>query len=153
MSRTISIASLALLTLLATGCASNLSGETYSRADARAVQQVEFATVQYVRPVVIEGSKSGVGSVAGAVIGGIAGSSAGEGKGQQIATAVGAIVGGIAGTAAEEKGTRAQGVEITVKTDDGRTFAVVQQASKDETFKVGDRVRVLYLNGNTRVAH
>jgi outer membrane lipoprotein SlyB len=153
MSRRISIAAIVLLSFLAAGCASNLSGETYSREDARAVQQVEFATVEYVRPVVIEGSQSGAGAAAGAVIGGIAGSSAGEGKGQQIATAVGAIAGALAGNAAEKAGTRAQGVEITVKTDDGRTFAVVQQASKDETFKVGDRVRVLYLNGQTRIAH
>jgi outer membrane lipoprotein SlyB len=153
MSRFSSIVLVALLSLLAAGCASNLSGETYSRADARAVQQVEFATVEHVRPVVIEGSHSGAGAVAGAVIGGIAGSSAGGGKGQQLATAVGAIAGALAGSKAEEAGTRAQGVEITVKTEDGRTFAVVQQASKDETFKVGDRVRVLYLNGNTRIAH
>jgi outer membrane lipoprotein SlyB len=52
---------------------------------------------------------------------------------------------------AEEAATKKQGVEITVRLDSGQIVAIVQQASAT-TFNVGDRVRVLTLNGETRVA-
>ncbi len=135
------------------GCASNLSGESYSRAEARVPQQVQFATVEQVRPVKIEGTKTPIGAGAGAVIGGVAGSTAGGGRGSAVAAAVGAVAGGLLGAATEEGLTREQGVEVTVRYDNGQSVAIVQAAAKDETFKVGDRVRVLSVDGNTRVSH
>lgn len=48
-------------------------------------------------PVVIQGQRSGVGTVAGAVTGGIIGSQIGNGSGQAIATAIGVISGAILG--------------------------------------------------------
>ena len=50
-----------------TGCASSLSGESYSRSEARTVQQVEYGVVENLRPVKIEGTKTPIGSGAGAV--------------------------------------------------------------------------------------
>ena len=135
------------------GCASNLSGDSYSRDEARMPQQVQYATVVQVRPVKIEGTKTPIGPGAGAVIGGVAGSTVGGGKGSTIAAAAGAVAGGLAGAAAEEGITREQGVEVTVRYDNGQTVAIVQAVSKDETFRVGDKVRVLTANGNTRVSH
>jgi outer membrane lipoprotein SlyB len=135
------------------GCASNLSGDSYSRDEARMPQQVQYATVVQVRPVKIEGTKTPIGAGAGAVIGGVAGSTVGGGKGSAIAAAAGAVAGGLVGAAAEEGITREQGVEVTVRYDNGQTVAVVQAASKEETFRVGDKVRVLTANGNTRVSH
>ena len=143
---------LLIISLLA-GCASNLTGSSYSRDEARKVQQVEFATVEAVRPVVIEGTKSQIGTVSGTLIGGVAGNTVGEGAGSQIAAAVGAVVGGLAGAAAEEGLTRTQGVEITVRSASGNVFSVVQKADPNETFNLGDRVRVLRVGGNVRVAH
>ncbi len=135
------------------GCASNLSGDSYSRDEARMPQQVQYATVVQVRPVKIEGTKTPIGAGAGAVIGGVAGSTVGGGKGSAIAAAAGAVAGGLAGAAAEEGITREQGVEVTVRYDNGQAVAIVQAVSKDETFRVGDKVRVLTANGNTRVSH
>jgi len=135
------------------GCASNLSGDSYSRDEARMPQQVQYATVEQVRPVKIEGTKTPIGAGAGAVIGGVAGSTVGGGTGSTIAAAAGAVAGGLAGAAAEEGITREQGVEVTVRYDNGQTVAIVQAVSKDETFRVGDKVRVLTSNGNTRVSH
>jgi outer membrane lipoprotein SlyB len=135
------------------GCASNLSGDSYSRDEARMPQQVQYATVQQVRLVKIEGTKTPIGAGAGAVIGGVAGSTAGGGRGSTIAAAAGAVAGGLLGAAAEEGITREQGVEVTVRYDNGQSVAIVQAVSKDETFNVGDKVRVLTVNGNTRVSH
>jgi outer membrane lipoprotein SlyB len=139
--------------LLGTGCASRLTGESFSRDEARTPQKVELGTVEHVRDVIIEGTKSQIGAGAGTIVGVIAGSTVGEGKGSRIASVLGGVVGGMAGAAAEEGLTRVQGVEVTVRLESGKTIAVVQQAVPEETFAVGDKVRVTTVHGNTRVAH
>ena len=113
--------------LLLAGCASGLGGGDYAREQARGVQEVQMGVVESVREVKLEGTKSGIGTLAGSV------------------------VGGVAGAAAEEGTTRQKGVEITVKLDGGRMIAVTQAA--DEEFKAGDRVRILSGGGTTRVTH
>jgi outer membrane lipoprotein SlyB len=97
---------------LLSGCASNLSGSSYSRADARAVQNVRMGTIESLRPVQIEGTKTPIGTLAGAAVGGIAGNSIGGGRGKAITTILGGVAGGAAGSAVEEGITRTQGVEI-----------------------------------------
>jgi outer membrane lipoprotein SlyB len=145
-----------LFLLVATGlagCASNLSGESYSRSEARAVQQVEYGVIEQLRPVKIEGTKTPIGSGAGAIVGGVAGSGVGGGRTRTVMAVIGAVAGGMAGAAIEEGVTRTRGVEITVKKNNGGTIAIVQALSPNERFTVGDRVRVLYGGQNTRVAH
>jgi outer membrane lipoprotein SlyB len=149
--------SLLLLLLLTTtglaGCASNLSGESYSRSEARTVQQVEYGVIEQLRPINIEGTKTPIGSGAGAIVGGIAGSSIGGDKTSKVMAVIGAVAGGMAGAAIEEGVTRTHGVEITVKLNSGRTIAIVQGLSPNERFAVGERVRVISSGQNTRVAH
>ncbi|MCP5419190.1 MAG: glycine zipper 2TM domain-containing protein [Gammaproteobacteria bacterium] len=138
--------------LLVSGCAPSLSGSAYSRSQARETQQVEFGVVEGVRNVMIEGTKTPVGTVTGAALGGLAGSTVGGGRGKAAATIGGAVLGGMAGAATEEAITRRQGFEITVRLDNGRFIAVTQEA--DEPFNPGDRVRVLRgYDGTTRVTH
>jgi|TARA_R110000796_G_scaffold54697_10_gene127772 outer membrane lipoprotein SlyB len=139
----------AILTL--GGCASSLTGDTYSRDDARAPQIVRMGTVESVRLVKIEGTKTAIGPIAGAAIGGVAGSGVGGGSGRAIASIVGALAGGMAGAAAEEGITRTQGVEITVTEDSGQTRAYVQAVQEGVSFAAGDRVRVMTVNGESRV--
>jgi len=145
-----------LLLLIATGlagCASNLSGESYSRAETRTVQRVEYGVIEQLRPVSIEGTRTPIGSGAGAIVGGIAGSTVGGKTTGKVMAVIGAVAGGIAGAAIEEGVTRTQGVEFTLRMEDGRTIAIVQALSPNERFSVGDRVRVIYSGSNTRVAH
>jgi len=135
------------------GCYSNLQGDYYSREDARAVQRVQYGVVEDVRMVVIEGTKSGLGAIAAGAVGGIAGSTVGGGKGKDIATIVGAVAGGVLGSKAEEAATRTQGVEVVVRLEgSGKLIAIVQAFSANDNFSSGDRVRVMTINGNTRVA-
>jgi outer membrane lipoprotein SlyB len=146
------IASFATLALLG-GCASSLTGDTYSRAEARAVQTVRMGTIEALRPVKIEGTKTPIGAGAGAVIGGIGGSSVGGGRGSAVMAVVGAVAGGLLGAAAEEGLTRTQGVEITVREDDGSMRAYVQEVEPNQIFRVGERVRIMTVNGTSRVTH
>ena len=149
--------SILLLLLLTTtglaGCASNLSGESYSRSEARTVQQVEYGVIEQLRPINIEGTKTPIGSGAGAIVGGIAGSSIGGDTASKVMAVIGAVAGGMVGAAIEEGVTRTHGVEITVKLNNGRTIAIVQGLSPNERFAVGERVRVISSGQNTRVAH
>lgn len=137
------------LTLI--GCASGTGGKDYSRDQTRSAQEVQMGIVEAVREVNIEGTKTPIGAGAGAVVGGVAGSTVGGGRGSVVGAALGAVLGGLGGAAVEETATRNKGVEITVKLESGRLIAVTQSA--DETFRVGDRVRVLSGGGTTRVSH
>lgn len=142
------LAAAAFATVL-TGCAPGLGGSTYSRDQARREQTVRMGHVESVREVKLEGTRSGVGPAAGAVVGGIAGSTVGAGRGSAVAAVLGAVVGGVAGQAAEQGVTGKRGVEVTVKLDNGQMVAIMQEA--DETFRPGDRVRILSDGSTSRV--
>lgn len=151
ISKTLSILLIAA-SLGLSACASSKGGDVYSREDARRPMSVRMATVEGIRAVRLEGTKSPVGAGAGAMIGGIAGSGvANDSKGQAIGAILGAVVGGIAGAMTEERSTREDAVEITVRTEDGKLLAIVQGGDANE-FKVGDRVRLLGTGGETRVS-
>ncbi|WP_397451727.1 glycine zipper 2TM domain-containing protein [Pseudomonas sp. NA-150] len=147
------VASLTAIALTLGGCASSLTGDSYSRDEARQVQTVRLGTIESLRPVKIEGTKTPIGAGAGAVVGGVAGSAVGGGKGSIITAVIGAVAGGLLGSAAEEGMMRTQGVEITVHEDDGTMRAYVQAVAENEVFRVGERVRIMTVNGTSRVAH
>jgi outer membrane lipoprotein SlyB len=139
-----------LLPALLAGCASGLGSGDYERKEARRVYEVKMGVVESVRSVRLEGTNSGVGTVAGGIVGGVAGSEIGGGKGSAVGAVLGAVAGGVAGKAAEEALTRKPGIEVVVRLDSGRTIAVVQEDT-GESFARGDRVRVLESGGQARV--
>jgi outer membrane lipoprotein SlyB len=139
--------------LMMTGCMETLQGDSYNRDDARKVQTVQYGKILELRMVVIEGTKSGVGAVAGAAVGGVAGSTVGGGKGSTIAAIAGAVAGGLLGSKAEEAGTKSQGIEMVVKLEGSdRNISVVQAVDEKAPLAVGDRVRLMSVNGQTRVS-
>ena len=133
---------------LATACVS--TGGAYSRGQVGTLQQVDFGTIEHVRAVSIDG-KSGVGAGIGAVVGGIVGSGIGSGRGRDLATVLGAVGGGVLGSKAQKELTKVEGVELTVRLDNGRVVAVIQELSREAYLSVGDRVRVITLHGKARV--
>ena len=132
-----------LFVSLATGCSSDLSGDTYRRDEVGASQIVRYGSILSLRPVQIEGTRSVVGSGAGAIAGGVAGSSLGGRRDGMVAAVVGAVAGGLLGAAAEEGLTRTQGVEVTVQEDDGSVRAYVQVVEPNQIFRVSQRVQIL----------
>jgi len=151
MDRTKQLAAALLALAMLSGCAQGLGGGSYTRDEARREQNVRMGMVESVRPVQIEGTRSGVGPAAGAIVGGIAGSTVGGGRGSTAAAVLGGVAGGVAGQAIEQGATRRNGVEVTVKLDSGALVAIVQEA--DETFKPGERVRILSDGRTSRVTH
>ena len=141
----------ALFALGINGCADTVGSGEYGRQQVQVEQTVRYGVVEQVRPVVIQGDNTGVGAVAGAGLGGVAGSTIGHNTGSVAGAVGGAILGGLAGNAVEKSARKQNGVEVTVKLDNGQVIAVTQGA--DEQFYVGDRVRVLSGGGVTRVSH
>lgn len=129
-----------------------LTGDTYSRDEVGQAHQIRTGTVESVRYVKIQAGQ-GAGTAIGAIAGGIAGSTVGSGRGETLGVLGGAAAGALAGGAIEQGIGNKQGVELTIRFDDGQTEAFVQQHSERETFNVGERVRVLYGSGRVRVAH
>ena len=141
---------IAVVATMVTACtAPSVGGGSYSRDQARREQTVRMGHVESVREVKLEGTRTGLGAGTGAVAGGVAGSTIGHGTGSALAAIAGAVVGGVAGQAAEQGVTAKRGVEVTVKLDNGSMVAIVQEA--DETFRPGDRVRVLSDGATSRV--
>lgn len=134
-------------------CASKQTGDVYTRGEARQPAIVKYGSIVSLRAVTIEGTKTPIGAGAGGIAGGIAGSAVGGGRGSAISSVIGAIAGGMLGSAAEEGITRAKGVEIVVREDDGVERAYVQALQENERFNVGDRVRILSTGSNSRVEH
>ena len=149
------ILGLALAATVLTGCMQqNLQGTAYTAADARQVQTVEYATVELVTPVIIDGDPNNpVGVGAGAIVGGIAGSTIGGGKGSSIATVLGAVAGGIAGQKIQGSATRTQGQEIQLMLDRGSRISVVQAVQDNLFFRPGDKVRVLRSGNTVRISY
>jgi outer membrane lipoprotein SlyB len=141
----------AVLGLALGGCAYHYGSGDYRGYQVRGEQSVRFGVVDSVRPVRINPRDTGLGAATGAIAGGIAGSNVGGGSGQIVGALGGAILGGVIGQNVEQSANERRGEEITVLLDSGKYLAVVQEA--DESFRPGDRVRVLSGRGTTRVTH
>ena len=130
-------------------CATS-SPDVIQRGDAQRLSQVQDGTVLSIRPVTVDGSQSGVGTVAGGVIGGVAGSSVGGHREGLAVGVLGAVIGGVVGNAAERAGTRESAVEILIQLRNGERRAIVQ-AVGSETLAPGDAVVLVTTGGKTRV--
>lgn len=138
--------------LLFSSCAQDsLTGNTYSRGEAGQAQSVRKGRITEIRPVKIEGGNT-AGTIVGALAGGALGSNIGSGRAANTAGAIGGgLVGGAVGSHAQQSMQSRNGIEITVRLDQGGSTAVVQEVSRNEQFQVGDRVRVLSSGSRTRV--
>lgn len=129
---------------------STTSPDVISRNDAQRMSTVIDATVLSTRPVVVDGSQSGIGGTAGAIVGGVAGSSVG-GRREAVAVGViGAVAGAVIGNVIERTTTREEAVEIMLQLRSGERRAVVQ-AKGNEEFKAGEAVILVTTGGKVRV--
>jgi outer membrane lipoprotein SlyB len=143
------------LGLLASCAQDSLSGNVYSRDEARNIQSVHPGRVVALRPVKIEGG-SGTGALLGGVAGGLLGREIGGSRAGHTAGAIGGSLAGAAiGSQLEQGLSSRNGLEITVRLDKGDTVSVVQEINPKEPwpFAVGDRVKVMYSGRSARVTH
>lgn len=149
--RVVAVSVLAASLAILAGCANrSASSSVYTYGQAQQEQIVRYGTVVSVRPVTIqEDRSSGLGTLGGGALGGVAGSAIGGGRGQILTSIGGAILGGLAGNAVENQMGKTQGLEITVRLDNGETRVVAQAA--DVALTSGQRVQLISGGGPTRV--
>ncbi|MEX3935424.1 glycine zipper 2TM domain-containing protein [Paraburkholderia phymatum] len=142
--------------LAVTGCAYNSSSaDVYTSSQAQREETVRMGIVDSVRAVKIStnnGQPSGIGAVGGGALGAVAGSAIGGGRGSILTGIVGGLAGAVAGNTIENSTAMRDGVEITVRLDNGDMRAITQSAT-GELFQAGERVRLLSSGGVTRVTH
>jgi len=135
---------LALLTavgwaVLVFGCSTT---GTVSRNQVNVMRNVETGTVIDMRPVVIEGEDTRIGTYAGGAAGAVlAGNEVGSGTGSALAAIAGGTLGAVAGREVEEMISRQDGHEIFIRLDSGRVVSIVQP-TKSYFPAVGDSVIV-----------
>ena len=153
--RTVRLAGAAVIVgalgLTVSGCQTpSASANVYTYGQAQSEQIVRHGTVIAVRSIVIQkDSSSGVGMIAGGALGGVAGSAVGGGTGRNLAIGGGAILGALAGEKIEEGVGKTNGLEITVRLDNGEERVIAQEA--DVPISVGQRVSVISGSGPARV--
>lgn len=134
------LASIPLIFL--SGCASNISSQSYEVGSVGQTSRVVPATVVSARPVDVAGTKN-IGTPVGAIAGGVAGSAIGGGARANILGAIGgAVIGGLAGTAIESGVTKQTGMEYVVELQSGGLVTLVQ--GPETVLSVGQRVLLIY---------
>lgn len=141
---------IAVLMVVWVSACSTSSPDIIARSDAQRLSTVQDATVLSVRPVTVDGSQSGIGSVAGGVVGGVAGASVGGRREGIIVGVLAAVAGAVAGNAIERSTTREDAVEILLQLRNGDRRAIVQ-ARGSEPFSPGDPVILVMTGGKSRV--
>lgn len=132
------------------GCAwRSYANDVYTDSDTQKAHSIVMGTVTDVRVVTIERGVSGAGAAAGGSVGAALGSTNTNRNGQLAASVLGGVAGGFAGQAVEAHMSKTQGLEISMRLDDGQRISVVQAG--DEVFKKGDRVQVRTAEGKSRV--
>ncbi|AAU50120.1 glycine zipper 2TM domain-containing protein [Burkholderia pseudomallei] len=153
--KTLTLAAMLTATVTLAGCFTPPgSADVYSVGQAQREQTVRMGTVESVRAVRIQGDGGGsaLGTLGGGALGAVAGSAIGGGRGSVLTAIAGGIAGAVAGNAVGQGLSSANGVEITVRLDNGDLRSITQAATP-EVFRAGERVRLLSSGGVTRVTH
>lgn len=107
---------LPLMVAATLGACASSSPDVIQRGDTQRLAQVQDGVVLTVRPVVVDGSQSGVGAAVGGVAGAVAGDSASgvQREGPVLGLLIG-VAGAAAGNMIERMSTREEALEILVQ--------------------------------------
>ena len=124
------LASVCGFAVLISGCARNISANSYDARTIGAANNTYAGVIVSMRKVAVEEGDyledNKVGGIMGAVAGGVLGNAVGGGRGRTIATAAGALAGAAAGAYAEKQLKSQEGFEYTVKLNSGGMKTIVQ---------------------------
>lgn len=131
-----------LVLFLVSGCAPNISPDSYAVGSVGQVNRVVRGVVISARSVDISGTR-GVGATTGFAAGAAGGAAlGGDPAGMALGAIGGAVAGGVAGAMTEEALTSQTGMEYIVETERGALMTVVQ--GNDNPLSVGQKVLVVY---------
>jgi len=140
-----------LLTAVFLAACASSSPDVIQRGDAQRLAPVQDGVVLSVRPVVVDGSQTGIGAGVGGVVGAIGGySGSGVAREAQVLGVLAGVAGAAAGNAIERLSTREDAVEILVQLKGGDRRAIVQ-AKGTEVLAAGDAVILVTTGSKVRV--
>lgn len=109
------------------------------------VAKINFGIIESIKPIALDASTHG-GAAVGQVFGQVGGSGGGVGRGAFVGMVLGGVIGGTAG---REAGIATKpGLEIWIKLEEYEQSVYAMQAGAPDSFKVGQRVKVIR-KGNT----
>lgn len=145
--------SLTAAALTFTGCATDISSQSYSDSHVGETARSYRATVIKVRKVKVgpdELGKNQNGALAGGLGGAMLGSTMGGGNGKALMTIAGGVAGAVGGAYAEKALKTQVGLEITVELRNGKLLTIVQ--GSDIAFFKGERVILMsYGKGRSKI--
>ena len=92
-----------------------------------------------------------VGTIAGAAVGGVLGATIGGGTGSTLAAIGGGLLGGYAGGKMANALGESNGVNLTIRLDNGNVISIVQEANPNMMFSVGEKVQINMSGSKGRV--
>ena len=140
----------AVVVALLGACASS-SPDVIKREDAQRMARVEDAVVLSVRPVVVDGSQSGIGAAVGGVVGAVGGSGSSVLREDYVLGVLAGVAGAAAGNVIERFATREEAVEILLQLEKSGERRAVVQAKGSESFMPGDAVTIVTTGNKVRV--
>lgn len=109
---------------------------------------IKAGVIESVTPIDLDAS-SNAGTTVGSVFGQAGGASSGGGRGAAVGSILGTVLGGTLG---RQAGIATQpGLELWVRLVDEDKSTYVMQPGQPDEFRIGERVRVVRRNGETRV--
>ena len=141
MRSTFVIATVAIASVLATGCASRRAQPAPAPSQSGGYYQgTQYGVVQSIDTIRGESQTTGGGAIVGGAVGGLIGHQT-SGRHRTEATAVGVVAGAIIGNQIEKTSrTRQDLYRVTVRTDRGHVQSFDYASLSD--LRVGDRVRI-----------
>ena len=133
-----------LLSLIACAVPTKQTGSSYSRHEARMVQEVQLGIIVDARAVTIEGTQTGIGSIVGGAVGSIVGAGIDDGRTAEVAAVLVGTMGAAVGAKAESALTKAQGMEYTIQLDHGEVISTVQAIEQSGAVMVAGDSCLLY---------
>ncbi len=149
----LSAIALTVTALVASGCATDISSQSYSNQHVGEMARSYRARVVKVRQVKVspdELGKNKNGALAGGIGGAMLGSTMGGGNGKTLMAIAGGVAGAIGGAYAEKALKTQTGLEITVELRNGQLRTIVQGA--DVPFYKGEKVILMsYSKGRSKI--
>jgi outer membrane lipoprotein SlyB len=141
------------MSIILAGCSSNepVSTNEVGSVKREQVINIQQGMVTNVKKVTVLGQRSSAGGTIGRTAGSIAGGAVGSGYGSVVGSVIGSVLGGAVGSSADENLQKKPALEITVRLTDGQHLTITQLAN--ESFKVGDKIKLIMKEGKAHVSH
>jgi len=128
-----------------------IASSSVTLAQSNVEQTIRYGEIVTMERTTVVEKSTGSGAKAGATVGAVAGYALADGRDRWLGALVGGALGGAGGRAAERAGKKKKGFQLIIRLESGEEIGV-QVVGKKLDYGVGDRVRLLDMQGKTQVS-